>query len=108
MTQKPTIVDSMKQKALEFGTQYFKEKVETTKEDILKYVEKIIEEKIKKELKKIIFGVISLIFLSFGIIFIVYSGLGALVFLLNLPEFFVNIFFGILLLLTSFIVYLQK
>jgi len=108
MGQKPTIVDSMKQKALEFGTQYFKEKVETTKDDILKYVEKIIEEKIKKELRKLVFGLISLILLSFGLIFIIYSGFETLVYFLGLPDFFVNIFFGILLLLFSFIIYLTK
>lgn len=106
--RQPTIIDSMKLKAIEFGTEYFKEKIENTKEDIIKYIEKTIEQKIKTELRKFIYSTISIILLTFGIVFLIYGGINALTELLNLPQYFSNIFFGILLLLISFIIYIQK
>ena len=106
--QNPTIIDSIKLKLLESGAEYFKSKFETTKEDILKYVEKTVEKKIKKELKKIIYQIIAIFLLIVGTITLIFGLIGMLVHFANLPNFFTPLLIGILLLLTSLIVYLQK
>ena len=105
---KTTIVNSLKSKAFEFGKEYFKEKIETTKEDVLKYIEKTIEQKIKKEVKKILYSTVALILIITGIIFLVFGMISALVHLTKLPEFFTPLFFGFILMITSFIVYIQR
>lgn len=105
---KPTIVSSIKDKAFEFGAQYFKEKFETTKEDILKYIEKTIEQKIKKEVRKFLFTVISILLAITGIIFLLFGGISALVHLAKLPGFFTELLFGLILLIVSLIIYIQK
>ncbi len=105
---KATIVNSLKSKAFEFGKEYFKEKIETTKEDVLRYIEKTIEQKIKKEVRKIVYSTIALILVITGLIFLVFGAIAALVHLTNLPEFFTPLFFGLILMITSFIVYIQR
>ena len=105
---KADIVQSAKKKLVEFGVEYFKEKVETTKDDIIKYVEKTIERKIKKEIHKIVYTIISLVIGILGSLFLVYGALDIIVNLLKLPEFLTNIFFGLLLVTVSLIIYIQK
>lgn len=105
---KADIVQSAKKKLIEFGVEYFKEKVETTKDDILKYVEKSIERKIKKEIHKITFTIISILVGILGSLFLVYGALDMIIYMLKLPEFLTNLFFGLILITISLIVYIQK
>lgn len=105
---KTTIVDSIKEKAFEFGTQYFKEKFETTKEDILNYIEKTIEQKIKKEVRKFLLTTTSIILAITGITFLLFGTISALVHLAKLPGFFTELLFGLILLIVSLIIYIQK
>ncbi|NQZ84210.1 MAG: hypothetical protein HRU03_00690 [Nanoarchaeales archaeon] len=105
---KKTIVNSLKEKALEMGTQYFKEKFENSKDEFLKYIEQTVEKKIKKELKKIIYSTIAIILVITGVIFIVFGILAALVHITNLPDYFTPLFFGMILMSGAMITYLNK
>jgi len=100
------LVDTFKDKLIEVGVDYFKKNVEKTKKDILKYVEKTIEMKIKKEIKKYSFITVSFILMGLGSLFVLFGMIAGIVYLLNLPTFFTSIFFGGLLLLIGIIIYL--
>ena len=106
--RKPTIVSSIKDKAFEFGTNYFKDKFENSKEEFLNYIEKTIEQKIKREVRKFIYSTIAVILAITGIIFVVFGALAALVHLTNLPNFFTPLLFGLILMLIAALTYLQK
>jgi hypothetical protein len=105
---KSTIINSVKLKAFEIGKEYFKDKIETTKEDVLRYIEKTIEQKIKKEVKKILYSTVALILAITGIIFLIFGAIAALVHITNLPNFFTPLFFGLILMLGSIIIYINK
>jgi hypothetical protein len=105
---KSTILNSVKSKAFEIGKEYFKDKIETTKDDVLRYIEKTIEQKIKKEVKKILYSTVALILAITGIIFLIFGAIAALVHITNLPNFFTPLFFGLILMLSSIIIYVQR
>jgi len=102
------LANSVKKKFIEIGVDYFKERVESTKEDILKYVEKIIEKKIKRELQRLVYTVISAIIGILGCLFLVYGAIDLIIYLLEFPEVLTNLIFGVILLIVALIVYLQK
>jgi len=91
------IVDSIKLKLLEIGTEYVKKNVENSKKEILKYIEKNIERKIKRELKKIINKIISIVLLAIGGLFLLYGTISVISFIFNFPTFVTILIFGLIL-----------
>jgi len=99
------IIDILKAKLIEAGTEYFKENINKTKKQVFKYVEKNIETKIKKEIKKNLIKLSSYIFLGVAGIFLLYGILDIIVNLLLLPIYLTNIFFGLILGIIGLIFY---
>lgn len=94
-----SLIDSVKLKLIEVGADYFKKKFETSKKDIIKYIEKEIDKKIRKEVRKITVKIIFYILLSLGGIFLLFGIFSAVIYLLELPEFLTSILFGLFLIL---------
>lgn len=108
MYNEPTFVDSIKGRLTEAATDYFRKKFENTKEDMMKYVERTIRKKVKKEVKKYTYTTISVLISIIGILFLIYGVIAAIVYLLKAPAFLSNIIFGSLLLVTGLIIYLMR
>lgn len=106
--ENPTIISYFKNKLLDIAMDYFKKNIESTKKDILKYIEKNIEKRIKKEIRKGVYTLSFIVLLVIGLSFIIYGIIDIIILLLNFPKEMTNIFFGLLLLLISLILYLMK
>ena len=100
--------DYLKDKILEFGTQYFKKYTKDIQRNFQKHIQKTIEKKIKREIKKVTYTSISITLISLAIIFILYGLFTALNQILNLPDFTTNIIFGTFLLIIGIIIFILK
>lgn len=106
--KEPSFVDTLKEKLVDVASDYFKRNYERTKADVMKYIEKTIERKIRKEVRKYAYTSAAYFLFLFGIVFLIYGGIGAVVYLLNLPSFLTNVIFGILAVGIGAVVYLLR
>lgn len=106
--EKSGVFSAVKDKMLEIGVDYFKKNFESTKKEVFKHIENIIEKKIKKELRKYSLTLIAIIALSLASFFLIYGLISMGVTLLNLPSFLSQIFFGLLLFTIAVVVYLIR
>lgn len=106
--KEPSFVDSIKGRLTEVASDYFKKKFENTKEDVMKYIERTIQKKIKREIRKYTYTGISISLFLFGSLFLIYGAIATIVFLLSIPMFLTNIIFGSLLLVVGWFVYLLR
>lgn len=99
------IVDEIKSKLFEIGIDYLKRNVENSKREILRYIEKNIEIKIKREIEKISIKLMGGFFVGLGVFFLLYGLIAALIYVLQLPTFTANIIFGLLFAIIGLIIY---
>ncbi len=110
--QNYNIIDSIKEfiiKSLNYNiNRYLRDQFNNSKKDLIKYFERRIEKKIKKEIRKLGKILLSkiILFLSIfiGSIFIFYGLIEILISLFNLPEILINICFGFLILIIGVII----
>ena len=103
------IFDEIKHKISEFIMDYAKKSLIRSQKEIFNYVEKQIELKIKKELKKLVrkysFIISGIILLGIGLLFLFYSLFEIIFYLLEVPEIFLNLTYGLFLIAVGFILY---
>ena len=102
------LIDALKVKLIEMGTDYIKKKLESTKNDILKHLEKTIEKKVKREVRKYSYTLAAYLSLVLGGLFVLYGLIATIVYLLNLPLFITSIIFGFIFIIFGVIVYLLR
>ena len=104
--------DSFKKKLIEFGIDYVKKNFNFKKEDVAKYVERHIqrtlEVRVRREVRKQVFRFSSYALLGLGGLFVVYFVLDLVASLLLIPDYFTNLLFGLFLVLMGFVLFLLK
>ncbi len=105
-TKGATLLDSIKLKLIEVATDYVKANLQKTQKEIVKYAQKQIEIKIKKEVKKVSYKIAAYSLLGLGVIFFVYGLFSLASYLLNLPTFTTNLAFGGFLLIIGFVIWM--
>jgi len=95
--------DSIKLKLLDMAQDYIKEKVEVSKNEILKGIERRFEKKIKREIRKIVNNSIFLVLILLGGLFLLLGGFMAVSYILNLPYFVSFLSFGFFLIIIALI-----
>lgn len=103
-----TIFESIKNKLIEVGVEYVKANMEQSKSAIFGFIERNIENRIRKEVKRYQMLTLGLIILIIGILFILYSGFEFISYLAGFPSFLTNLVFGFFLLLVGSIIYLMN
>jgi len=99
------LFDSIKNKLIELGIDFVKKNIETTKDQILKYIEKNLERRIKREIKRYITLSFGIFIVIIGTLFILYSTFEFIGYLLQFPSFIINLFYGLFLLIIGLFMY---
>ena len=111
-SQTNDLFDSFKKKLIDLGIDYVKTNFKFKKEDIAQYVEKHIQKnleiKVKKEVRKQTYKFSSYVLLGLGFSFITYFILDLIVILLQLPAILTNLLFGLFLALFGALLYILR
>jgi len=106
------IIDEFKKKSVELITEYCKTRLNDSKQDIARYIEKQLERKIKNEIKKEVkkITMLSSAFVMFAIggLFFLYGVFESILYFLELPSLFVNLSFSLFILIIGFVFYLNS
>lgn len=78
------------------------------KREFITYFEKKIAKRIRYEVRKIVFSMISLILVMLGLVFLLYTAFDILITALDLPSFMTNFLFGSFLLIMGLIVFITR
>lgn len=105
------IVDELKNKAIEWIINYSKEKINESKAEISKYIERQIEMKVKNEVKKQVrkysFLVGAYFLFCLGGLILLYGIFELVFYLLNVPSVFLNLSYSVFILIIGFVLYLN-
>lgn len=99
------IFENVKNKLIEVGVEYVKANMEQSKSAIFGFIEKNIEARIKKEIRRYQMITLGLIVLLIGVLFVLYSAFEFISYLANFPSFLTNLIFGFFLLIIGSIIY---
>ena len=99
------IFESIKNKLIEVGVEYVKANMEQSKNAILGFIERNIENRIRKEIRRYQMLTLGLIILMIGALFILYGGFEFISYLAGFPSFVTNLIFGFSLLVVGSIIY---
>lgn len=100
-----TIFESVKNKLIEVGVEYVKSNMEQSKSAIFGFIERNIEARIKKEIRRYQMITLGLVVLIIGILFVLYSAFEFISYLAGFPSFLTNLLFGFFLLIIGSIIY---
>ena len=103
--QNKTLFETIKSKLIEMGVEYVKTNIEQSKNAIFGFIEKNIERRIRKEIRRYQFLLLSSIILLIGILFMLYAAFQFIAYIANLPLFLTNLIFGFFLILIGSIIY---
>jgi len=103
--QNRTIFETIKSKLIEMGVEYVKTNIEQSKNAIFGFIEKNIERRIRKEIRRYQFLLLSSIILLIGILFMLYATFQFISYIAELPLFITNLAFGFFLVIIGSIIY---
>jgi uncharacterized ion transporter superfamily protein YfcC len=110
MVENFNLVSEFKDKITKSISMYILKKIESSKEEVIKqvekHIEKFIERKIKKELNKLKRKIVFYMSFLIGLIFLFYGIFEVVFYIFNIPQEFVNITIGSIILLISIVYYL--
>lgn len=103
-----SIFESIKNKLIEVGVEYVKTNMEQSKNAIFGFIEKNIENRIRKEIRRYQMIFLGSTILLIGLLFVLYGGFEFISYLAGFPQFITNLLYGFCLLIVGSIIYFKN